>query len=140
MNRGICSEEIWQYTMVNLNTKPDDADNDAGRHLISGSEELDTVADMKTNLLNGFPFVMEMALFPDFDTYVSVSGEFSMPDDNPSPSGTHAVVVTGYNDDNNSFIIRNTKGESWGNLGYFYMSDEYIARNDLVFRAVKIIK
>lgn len=44
-----------------------------------------------------------------------------MPKDNDESMGGHAVVVVGYDDEKEWFIIRNSWGVEVGDNGYFYL-------------------
>lgn len=41
--------------------------------------------------------------------------------------GGHAVMIVGYNDHMNCFIVRNSWGSSWGDHGYFYLPYSYVS-------------
>ena len=40
--------------------------------------------------------------------------------------GGHALVLVGFNDETNVFIVRNSQGTKWGDNGYAYIPYEYI--------------
>ena len=40
--------------------------------------------------------------------------------------GGHAVLIVGYNDTTQRFIVRNSWGTGWGDKGYFYMPYQVI--------------
>jgi hypothetical protein len=44
------------------------------------------------------------------------------------PDGGHAVVIVGYNIEEDSFIIRNSWGLDWGMQGYAHMSTAYLRK------------
>ena len=60
---------------------------------------------------------------------VAKTGIMSMPKKSEKVLGGHAVAAVGFNE--NSFIIRNSWGEQWGENGYFYMPNEFITNNNL---------
>ncbi len=41
------------------------------------------------------------------------------------------MVLIGYDDATRRFIVRNSWGKGWANIGYFYMPYEYVTRADL---------
>jgi len=43
-----------------------------------------------------------------------------------SPRGGHAMLICGYNDKDQYFIVKNSWGPSWGHSGYAYISYNYI--------------
>ena len=48
----------------------------------------------------------------------------------PNPSGSllggHAVLIVGYSDERECFLIRNSWGSDWGMSGHFMMSYDFI--------------
>jgi C1A family cysteine protease len=44
---------------------------------------------------------------------------------------THAVLLVGYNKNNNTFIARNSWGKYWGDRGYFYMPFQVIQNTSM---------
>ena len=45
--------------------------------------------------------------------------------------GGHAVLIVGYNKTNNTFIVRNSWGQNWGDRGYFYMPFQVIQNTSM---------
>jgi len=76
--------------------------------------------DMKAQLVYG-PMVVNMQVYTDFDGYKT--GVYSR---SPSAekSGWHAVALVGWDDSDNSWIVKNSWGDDWGMAGYFKMSRE----------------
>lgn len=78
--------------------------------------------DIKSALSEGYPVVIGMDLSDDFRR---ITGDFAYQNTHPyvgiTPSnpkiGAHAVVIIGYIDAYNAFIILNSWGESWGYKG-----------------------
>ena len=46
--------------------------------------------------------------------------------------GGHALVLVGFNDETNVFIVRNSQGTKWGDNGYAYIPYEYILSRILI--------
>ena len=49
-----------------------------------------------------------------------------MPTKNEKVLGGHAVMLCGYDDKTEMFIVRNSWGSEWGDKGYFYMPYDFI--------------
>ena len=63
-------------------------------------------------------------------------GGISTPDpDDPQSSehGLHAMLIVGYSDRQEVFIVRNSWGTSWGDKGYGYVPYDYICNDDFNF-------
>ncbi|MBF0555058.1 MAG: fibronectin type III domain-containing protein [Nitrospirae bacterium] len=75
-----------------------------------------TTVDTLRNALNLYgPLVTVMAVYYDFFYYTSgiysyVSGPYE---------GLHAILLVGYNDAQQYFIVKNSWGSSWGENGYY---------------------
>jgi C1A family cysteine protease len=86
---------------------------------------------LKLSLVHGFPVIIGMQVFPYFESQqmgndgflkspgIMVSGECI---------GGHAVLLCGYDDNAECFLVRNSWGEGWGlksHPGYFQMPYRY---------------
>ena len=81
------------------------------------------ITDIKSAVSEGYPVVIGLPITLQFE---SIVGDFAYQYTHPyvgvngtHPSvGNHAVVIIGYDDAYNSFIILNSWGTSWGSGGY----------------------
>ena len=75
-------------------------------------------ATIKDKLTNYGPVVVYMGIGSDFGGYFDANDVYRCTDDS---SINHGVVIVGYNDVGNYWIVRNSWGSSWGpdNDGYF---------------------
>jgi C1A family cysteine protease len=76
--------------------------------------EIPTVDAIKNAIFNTGPVVATMMVYNDFDYYSS--GVYSYT--TGGYLGAHAIVIVGWNDNTQSFIIKNSWGDSWGESGY----------------------
>ncbi|NOQ36480.1 MAG: peptidase C1 [Methylococcaceae bacterium] len=155
MDQGLCHEDTWPYEVkddgkvVNVNEPPAaDAYDEA--------EELKDVPEfqweqpekipldlhtMKHCLAEGYPFVFGLTLFKSFDQ-VNSHGRVPMPDfdseEGRESHGNHAMLCVGYKDSIESFIVRNSWGEEWGEDGYCYIPYQYFTDEELCFECWKI--
>jgi len=74
-----------------------------------------TVSAIRDALVSYGPLVTTMDVYDDFFSYVSgvythTTGDYA---------GGHAVLIVGYSDAGQYFIVKNSWGGSWGESGYF---------------------
>lgn len=140
-NLGVCPESEWPYeaTPADPNTgqfppgapeaeKPPaqcytDALNSRATQYLRVTQNLD---QMRGCLAAGYPFVLGFTVYSSFESeQVASTGEAQMPQHGDSVVGGHAVLVTGYDDSQQRFMVRNSWGTSWGKDGYFTIPYAY---------------
>jgi C1A family cysteine protease len=90
------------------------------------------LADMKGCLAEGYPIVYGFTVYESFESQeVASAGNVPMPKHGEKVMGGHCVVAVGYDDDEGVFICRNSWGDHWGDVGYFYMPYAYLIDNNL---------
>lgn len=90
-----------------------------------------SLPQMKSCLASGFPIVVGFTVYESFESdEVAQTGIVPMPSQNEQVLGGHAVLVVGYRENDQKFIVRNSWSESWGDKGYFYMDYKYLADSD----------
>lgn len=130
--QGACPEDMWPYEVSKFATKPlVECYTEALNHQGLAYRRLRVdLNHMKRCIADGFPFVFGFAVFESFETAeVAQTGKMPMPTKDEKNFGGHAVMAVGYDDELNSFIIRNSWGPEWGDKGYFYMPYEYIGND-----------
>lgn len=132
---GLCSETLWPYNIKKYTKKPKPkCYKQALAHcVISASNIQNTLVDMKQSLTAGHPFVVGIAIYDSFESdAVALTGIVPMPNINTeSLLGGHAVLVVGYDDTHQWFIVRNSWGTDWGDQGYFYLPYAYLTDSTL---------
>lgn len=135
MNKvGACGEETWPYVISKFTNKPTDncykiaKDNKAIKY-----ERLNrSLYDFKSCLASGFPFVGGFAVYESFQSReIAKTGIMTMPKKDEKFYGGHAIIVMGYDDERECFIVRNSWGTKWGDKGYFYMPYNYLLDRNL---------
>lgn len=132
--QGVCSEDLWPYDVSKFTDKPTaDCYKAAKLELISSYHALSNdLNELKTCLAQGFPFVMGISVYSSFESAsVAKDGIIPIPSPEDNPIGGHALMVVGYDDSKNSFLVRNSWGENWGISGYCYIPYEYITNPNL---------
>jgi len=71
---------------------------------------------IKNTLFNHGPVVTFMLVYEDFNYY---SGGIYQHDPGSEIIGGHAVIITGYDDNEDYLICKNSWGDSWGEDGFF---------------------
>ena len=131
---GLCTEAGWPYIISKFATKPTPFCYKAGllNKVISAYNVPTNLADMKASLIAKRPFVLAFLVYSSFQTTsVTRTGIVPMPGKHESVLGGHAVLVCGYNDAKQWFIVRNSWGSGWGDKGYFYMPYAYFTNPTL---------
>ena len=100
-----------------------------------------TLASVKNYLASGIPSMFGFWGFPSFDSS-DVKGGIPYPGPGEKAEWGHAIVAVGYDDSKKikntrtnksttgELLIRNSWGTAWGDVGYGWMSYEYV-RNRL---------
>ena len=127
---GVCDEKDWPYDISKFTIKPPmKCYTDALAHRAYTVHNIESdIHSMKNSLASGFPFVVGIAIYPSFlTTSVNKTGIVSMPNRNKEKClGGHAVLVVGYSDIKQHWILRNSWGDKWGDKGYFYLPYLYL--------------
>ncbi|CAF1231610.1 unnamed protein product [Rotaria sp. Silwood1] len=116
---GVCQEFVWPYELKNVNKTPPPHVYDAAKEITVVPLKIPrNLPAMKTCLANGVPFLIGIALnvTEASDEAKQNNGYVSMPDPNdPNVSswGFHAVIIVGYDDRTQNFIVRNSWGANW---------------------------
>jgi C1A family cysteine protease len=82
-----------------------------------------TVSAIKDALVNYGPLVTTFSVYADFFSYHG--GIYSYT--SGTYQGGHAVLIVGYDDANQCFIVKNSWGTGWGEAGYFRIAYSQLA-------------
>jgi len=130
---GACRESLWPYDISKFACQPSkNCYTEAEKHQITSYQRLSTLAEMKSCLAMGLPFVGGFTCYESLmSDDVARTGDIPLPKDNESVVGGHAILFVGYDDKTGRAIIRNSWGESWGQKGYGALPYEYLKSRDL---------
>ncbi len=137
--RGVCQEYMYPYKPDDTSEAPTEAaEAEAAKHRVLSAKQIMLVdtADKKATidknhelltsaLSEGFPVGISLRIFDVFGK----DGSFILhPDDCPEKTdiGFHAMVIAGYSEENDIYIVRNSWGEDFGDNGYCYIPSVYI--------------
>lgn len=127
--KGACTEANWPFDLGNVNARPsEECFTQALDFKISEVQNIPTdTQSMKQCLAEGYPIVFGCKLTQPF--FRCPAGKVATPDpDDPQSAshGLHAMLIVGYSDHQQVFIVRNSWGDDWGDKGYCYMPYDYI--------------
>ena len=131
---GACLAPSWPYDLGKLNEKPtDECFKEASQYKVCGVEKVPVDIDMMRRCLaEGNPIIFGLMLTDKFfrpgpSAYITTPGRN---DKRAAQHGCHAMLIVGYNDRQQVFIVRNSWGENWGEKGYCYLGYDYAGNPD----------
>ena len=111
-NIGICEEEIYPYGLIQKKQEIQEyCYLKAKKNIIKGYAKIDSLDSLKESLYTNGPCLIA---FPVYNN----GNEMWIKNNDNNFMGGHAMCVVGYLED--SFIIRNSWGNYWGDNGYCY--------------------
>jgi C1A family cysteine protease len=128
--QGVCTEETFPYDVSKVFMRPTwNAYREAFAHTLSEYYKITSTgeerhSDIKTALLARHPVVFGTPVWASIQN-VGRDGMLPMPDESSSIGG-HAMLLVGYDNDRQVYIVRNSWGTGWGDAGYAYMPFSYI--------------
>ncbi len=133
--QGACPEKFWPYVIAKFKDKPSDDAYKQGENFQSLKYQRVPLAlsFLKGVLAKGIPIVLGISIYASFETErVAQTGIVPMPDTKKEQRLCgHAVVVVGYDDITERFLMRNSWGAGWGNRGYFTIPYDFITNPKL---------
>lgn len=126
---GAPLEHLWPYNISKFRAAPSSvAVNDAAKRKVTRYERANNFTAVIDALNNGYPVIIGFLVYSSFlSSTVARTG--IMPNPNvrkESLLGGHAVLLVGYNNATQRFIVKNSWGTNWGDKGYFYMPYDVI--------------
>lgn len=132
--QGACAESEWPYDVTRFALQPSAQcyQEAAGHRAILYHRLSQSLAQLKGCLASGYPFVFGFSVYESFESSeVATTGIMPLPGVGEALIGGHAVMAVGYSDDTQTFLVRNSWGESWGMAGYFTMPYAYLLSDDM---------
>jgi C1A family cysteine protease len=133
-NYGAPTENLWPYNISKFKTVPTQAAiTDAAKRKVTSYQRADNFNAVMDAITAGYPVIVGFSVYSSFES-PTVARTGVMPYPNTSRErllGGHAVLLVGYNRNNNTFIARNSWGSNWGDGGYFYMPFQVIQNTSM---------
>lgn len=141
---GFAHESIWKYDIKKFAIQPPVAAyEDARLYYPIKYFRLDNtnLNSLKNCLAAGYPIVFGFTMYDSFWEADTNGGIVPMPRNNEADIGGHCVLIIGYDDTKEQFIIRNSFGTKVGDKGHYYMPYEYLTNKDLAedFWTVRLV-
>lgn len=131
---GAPTENLWPYNISKFRTVPTKtALIDAAKRKVTSYQRAADFNQVIDAITSGYPVTIGFSVYSSFDSpAVAKTGIMPYPNLNKEILlGGHAVLLVGYNKDNNTFIARNSWGTNWGDRGYFYMPFQVIQNTSM---------
>lgn len=128
-NLGVAPTSDWPYDITTFSHAPSaKAVTDALKHKsVAYRAVSQDLTAIKSALVSGFPVSFGFTVYASFESpAVAASGDAPMPAHNERMLGGHAVLLVGYDDPSQRFLVRNSWGTTWGKQGYFTMPYAYV--------------
>lgn len=125
---GAPLESSWPYNITRFTEKPSaQAEAEAVNHRIKEYHRVTKVSTAKAALASAQPIVMGMLVYDSFESaQVARTGMVPMPHQTEQQLGGHCMLIVGYDDAKQCFIVRNSWGMGWGDKGYCYIPYQFV--------------
>jgi C1A family cysteine protease len=125
---GVCLEKYWPYESDWRRPPSLKAMRKATSRKIKGYYRIQSKGDRRVNdmlkaLRARHPFVFGTQIDDQWGSY---DGRSTLHTPEGETAGGHAMLCLGY-DSRRGFIVKNSWGDRWGDGGYCYLSEEYMA-------------
>jgi hypothetical protein len=127
---GAPPEAEWPYLTDKLAQRPPRrVYQAAARHAAIAYKRLRNRLDqVKGCLAEGYPVLLGFPVYASFaGREIAATGRVPLPGDDEQILGGHAVMIVGYDDAEQSFVVRNSWGAAWGMGGYFLLPYAYLS-------------
>lgn len=131
---GICRESRWPYRAYRYASQPPQPayEQALAYQSIAYQRLRHELGELKACLAQGFPIVFGLTVYSAFDSAQMTSrGVLHLPKVGEEKVGGHAVLLVGYKEASQRFIVMNSWGKSWGQQGYFTLPYDYVLNSKL---------
>ena len=131
---GVCPEIEWPYDINYFTECPSKYCYDLAYRYrsIEYKRIQQELNQLKKCIDDNYLIICGISIFDSFESSdVAQTGKIPIPSSSESFLGGHAVLLAGYDDNNEQFILRNSWGVKWGEQGYGYIPYDYILNEKL---------
>lgn len=131
---GVCDEIDCVYDIRNFMIQPSALCYDRAKSNIAVQYKrvLQDEVQLKQCLNIGLPIVFGFSVYESFESdVVKDTGIVPMPVKTEQLLGGHCVMLVGYNNTTRMWIVRNSWGNEWGDVGYCYFPFNFLLSSDL---------
>lgn len=138
---GVCLDSTMPYRDSDFQTVPDADQIAEAKKFVAGAYHRLNPQDVIACLNSGYPVLLGFAVYSSFESgAVAANGFVPLPAPGEPMLGGHEVVIIGHNAGpqvgnwpSNTFKVRNSWGEGWGDKGNFYLSDAFVFNPNLAW-------
>ena len=132
---GVCEETRFPFSEGAILKSPCILDDiNAAKYRIGSYRTFDSDTTEDVYQIKQYLATMQQPVLIGMDVYesfespvVAQTGIVPIPNkDTEKYMGGHAVLIVGYDDSMQMFIVRNSWGEKWGDKGYFYLPYNFL--------------
>jgi C1A family cysteine protease len=132
--QGACPETDWPYDITQFAVQPPPPAyaNALNTRATRYYRVVQDIGQIRGCLAEGFPLVFGFTVYEFFEgSEMADSGILTLPAAGEQVVGGHAVMAVGYDDSEQTMLVRNSWGDQWGMDGYFKMPYAYITSHRL---------
>ena len=146
MQYNACDEWTWPYDTFNFSTKPSAKAYEQAKSKkpvvcgwIWNTKDDNLLVALKQHLFKNKPVVFSVDIFNSFVKLNKkykiplFTGNVPMPSQKDSLIGGHMMLMCGYDDTKQHFIVQNSLSTMVGDSGYFYFPYDYIKQHGYEF-------
>jgi len=127
-NKGVPPDDCWPYKAHQKDKPCKKAAELAKTYKITKYAALKTQAEMKESLFANGPFIAGVEVYYTAWSDAEESGKVTMPEDDDSLEGGHAICIVGYDDGKKLFKFKNSWSKDWGAKGYGFLPYDYVKK------------